>query len=326
MDMEGMTRTLRAAALVAAALGAAGAQAQGYPDRPIRMVVGFSAGGSVDGSARIAAQLLSEGLGKPVVVENLLGASGGIAAATVAKAEPDGYTLFVSAPANVINPIISKQTTYSLVSGFAAVGLIADVPNVLVVHPAVPADTVAGLVAYGKANPGVLSYASAGVGSVSHLAGALFGARGGMEMVHVPYKGTSAAQIDLLSGRVPVMFDSMVTALSSAKAGKLKALAVSSAQRSPTAPELPTLAESGFPGFSVTTWIGLHAPVGTPQPVIARLSAVLLKGLQTREAGASLAALGAEPGRYSPEEFSRFLSAEAEHWRSDIERGVVRVE
>jgi tripartite-type tricarboxylate transporter receptor subunit TctC len=187
-------------------------------------------------------------------------------------------------------------------------------------------DSVAALLAHGKKTPGSLSYASAGVGSVSHLAGALFGARGGMEMVHVPYKGTSAAQIDLLSGRVPVMFDSMVTALASAKAGKLKALAVTSAERSPTVPDLPTVAELGFPGFSVTTWIGLHAPAGTPDAVVERLSAVLLKGLQKPEVRASLAVLGAEPGRYSSEEFGRFLKAEDEHWRRDIERGAVRVE
>jgi tripartite-type tricarboxylate transporter receptor subunit TctC len=145
-------------------------------------------------------------------------------------------------------------------------------------------------------------------------------------MVHVPYKGTSAAQIDLLSGRVPLMFDSMVSALANAKAGKLRALAVTSAERWPSAPELPTLAESGFPAFSVTTWIGLHAPAGTPAPVIARLSGVLLQGLQTQEARAGLGVLGAEPGRSSPAEFSRFIGSETEHWRAAIGRGVVQID
>ena len=302
-----------------------GAQAQ-YPERAIKVVLGFSAGGSIDGSARVAAQILTESLGKPVVVENQVGAGGSIAANAVAKAAPDGYTLFVNAPADVINPAANKQSSYSLETSFVPIGLIANVPNVLVIHPSVPANSLAELIAYAKAKPGALSYGSAGIGTVSHLAGALLGALAKIQIVHIPYKGTSAAQADLLSGRLPFMFDSMVSALPSAKAGKLKAIAVTSAERWSSAPELPTVSESGFPGVNVTTWIGIHAPVGTPPAIILRLSDILLKVLQTREVRERLAGIGGEPGKYTPEEFGAFIRAESGRWRKVFDEGLVKLE
>ena len=194
------------------------ALAQSFPDRPLKIVVGFAPGGPVDALARIAADVLSESLGKTVVVENRAGAGGIIAAAAVAKAVPDGYTLLVNATSDVINPLINKQAEYNIETSFAPIGLVASAPNVLVVHPSVPVASMPELIAYAREHPGALNYGSAGIGTVSHLAGALVGATAHVQFVHVPYKGTAAAQVDLLSGRLQFMFDSMVSALANAAA------------------------------------------------------------------------------------------------------------
>ena len=207
------------------------ALAQSFPDRPLKIVVGFAPGGPVDALARIAADVLSESLGKTVVVENRAGAGGIIAAAAVAKAVPDGYTLLVNATSDVINPLINKQAEYNIETSFAPIGLVASAPNVLVVHPSVPVASMPELIAYAREHPGALNYGSAGIGTVSHLAGALVGATAHVQFVHVPYKGTAAAQVDLLSGRLQFMFDSMVSALANARVGKVRALAVTSGRR-----------------------------------------------------------------------------------------------
>lgn len=298
----GFRRANSVCMLAAIVLGVANcdASAQSFPTRPLKILVGFAPGGPADALARIAAQILAEGLGKPVVVENRPGAGGTIATSAAAKATPDGYTLLATATSDVINPLVNKQVRYNIETDFAPIALVASAPNVLVVHPSIPVRSTQELVEYGRAHPGTLNYGSAGFGTVSHLAGALVAEAAHGQFVHVPYKGTAAAQADLLSGRLQFMFDSIISALANAKAGKVKALAVTSPERWHSAPELPTMAESGFPGFNMTAWFGLLAPAGTPAPIVSRISEVLSKGLQSIEVRDRIAAIGAEAGRMTP--------------------------
>jgi tripartite-type tricarboxylate transporter receptor subunit TctC len=307
-----------AAIVLGLASGSAPAQ-RSFPERPLKIVVGFAPGGPADALARIAGQVLSEGLGQAVIVENRAGAGGMIAAGAVAKAAPDGYTLLVNATSDVINPLINRQAQYDIETSFAPIALIASAPNVLVVHPSVPVESVRQFVEYARAHPGELNYGSAGVGTVSHLAGALVAAAAGVELVHVPYKGTAAAQADLIGGRLQFMFDSMVSALGNAKAGKVKALAFTTGKRWPNAPELPTMAESGFPGFDMTAWFGLVAPAGTPEPIVARLSEVLRKGLHSAGLRKRIDAIGGMPGQMTPAEFAGFIRSEHARWKKILE-------
>ena len=311
---------------IASALATSAARAQAFPDRPLKLVVGFAPGGPADALARIAAQILSEGLGQPVLVENRPGAGGTIAAATVAKTRPDGYTLLVSAVSDVINPLANKAVDYNIETNFTPIALIASAPNVLVVHPSVPVGSAQELVQYAKTHPGALNYGSAGIGTISHLAGAFVAATARVQVVHVPYKGTAAAQVDLLSGRLQFMFDSMASASANAKAGKVKALAVTSPQRWPTAPELPTMAESGFPGFNMTAWFGLLAPAGTSPQIVLRISDVLLKGLRTADARQRIGGIGGEPGQLTPAEFGQYIRAENARWKKIFADGLVSIE
>jgi len=302
--------------LAAIALPVAGgdACAQRFPERPLKLVVGFAPGGPADALARITGQILSDGLGQSVIVENRAGAGGTIAASAVARAAPDGYTLLIGATSDVINPLARKDVRYSLEADFTPIALVASSPNVLVVHPSVPVGSVQELIAYARAHPGALNYGSAGLGTLSHLAGAFVAATAQLQVVHIPYKGTAAAQVDLLSGRLQFMFDSMLSALANAKAGKVKALAVTSPKRWPNAPMLPTMAESGFPGFDMMAWFGLLAPADTPPWIVSRLSDVLSKGLQAGEAHQRIRGIGGEPGRLTPAEFGQYIRAENAHW------------
>ena len=302
------------------------APGQSFPERPLKIVVGFAPGGPADGLARIAAHVLSEGLGQTAVVENRPGAGGMIAAGIVAKAAPDGYTLLVNAVSDLINPLTNKQAQYNIETSFTPVALIASAPNVLIVHPLLPVGSVKELIEYARAHPGELSYGSAGVGTVSHLAGAVVASTAHLQFVHVPYKGTAAAEVDLLGGRLQFMFDSMVGALANARAGKVKALAVTSPERWQSAPELPTIAESGFPGFDMTAWFGLVAPAGTPEPIVARISEVMLKGLQNAATRKQIAALGAMPGRLTPAEFGRYIHLENARWKKVFSDWLVRID
>ena len=313
-------------ALIVPGVGSRDASAQSFPTRPLKILVGYSPGGPADALARIAAQILAEGLGKPVVVENRPGAGGTIATSAAAKATPDGYTLVATATSDVINPLFNKQVHYNIETDFAPIALVASAPNVLVVHPSIPVRSTQELVEYGRAHPGTLNYGSAGVGTVSHLAGALVAERARVQFVHVPYKGTAAAQTDLLSGRLQFMFDSIISALANAKAGKVKALAVTSPERWHSAPELPTMAESGFPGFNMTAWFGLMAPAGTPAPIVSRIAEVLSKGLQSVEVRDRIAAIGAEAGRMTPAEFGRYIHAENTRWKKLFADGLIRIE
>jgi tripartite-type tricarboxylate transporter receptor subunit TctC len=215
---------------------------------------------------------------------------------------------------------------YNIETDFAPIALVASAPNVLVVHPSVPVRSTQEFVEYGRAHPGILNYGSAGVGTVSPLTGALVAEAAHGQFVHVPYKGTAAAQADLLSGRLQFMFDSIISALANAKAGKVKALAVTSPERWNSAPELPTMAESGFPGFNMTAWFGLLAPAGTPAPIVSRISEVLSKGLQSMEVRDRIAAIGAEAGRMTPDEFGQYIHAENTRWKKLFADGLIRIE
>ncbi|MEP7330414.1 MAG: tripartite tricarboxylate transporter substrate binding protein [Betaproteobacteria bacterium] len=298
-----------------------------YPSKPIRLVVPFPAGGTTDILARAAAQKLTVSTGQPVVVDNRPGAGGNIGAELVAKAAPDGYTLLMgTVGTHAINPSLYARMPYDHQRDFAPVILVAGVPNVLVINPAVPANSVQELIAYGKANPGKLNFASSGSGTSIHLAGELFKTMSGVQMTHIPYKGSSPAIADLLRGQVQIMFDNLPSALPQIKAGKLKALAVTSAQRAPALPDVPTIAEAGLPGFEATSWFGILAPAGTPKDVIAKLNTEVAKWLATPEARDKLAAQGANAAGTSPEDFARHIAAETIKWQKVVKESGAKVD
>ncbi len=326
------SRALRLAIAAAAAFAAlsaapfAGAQAT-YPTKPLRIVVPFPAGGTTDILARAVAQKLSETLGQPAVVDNRPGAGGNIGAELVAKAPPDGHTLLMgTVGTHAINASLYAKMPYDHVRDFAPIILVAGVPNVLVVHPSVPVNNVQELIAYAKANPGKLNFASSGSGTSIHLSGELFKTMAGVQMAHVPYKGSAPAVTDLLGGQVQLMFDNLPSALPHIKAGKLKALAVTSATRAATLPDVPTIAESGLAGFDATSWFGLLAPAGTPQPIIARLNSEVAKWLASAEAKEKMAALGANPTGHATDEFVRHIAAETSKWAKVVKESGAKVD
>jgi tripartite-type tricarboxylate transporter receptor subunit TctC len=289
------------------------AWSQSYPTRPVRVVVGLSAGGSVDIVTRIVAQALSEFLGQQFIVENKPGASGDIATEAVVRATPDGYTLLVVLAANAINATLHQKLKFSPVRDLAMVAGMVRVPNVMEVNPVVPANTVPEFIAYAKANPGKLSYASGGTGSSLHVISELFKMMAGIDMVHVPYRGGAPAMIDLLGGRVQVMFDTIPQAIDYIRDGKLRALAVTTATRSETLPNVPSMSDF-VPGFQAGSWWGLAAPKDTAHEIIHVLShatnAVLSDpGMKTR-----LAALGTTPLLYGPAPFASFVEMETDKW------------
>ena len=291
-----------------------------YPDKTIKIIVGFVPGGPTDVYARLAARALSEQLHQQVVVENKPGASGAIAASAVASAPGDGYTLLVNVVSDIISPVANKNIGYNLVRDFTPIGLIASAPNVLVINPAIAVNSVSELVAYAKKNPGVLNYGSAGVGTVSHLAGALLETEAQIPLTHIQYKGTNGAQMDLLSGRISFMFDNLTNGLSHARSGQLKALAVTSSQRWAAAPELPTMAESGYPASSLLSVFGLVAPKGTPSSVVSKLSQALTAGLKNQDLRASIIGSGAEPGDMNAEQYGKYLVDETSRWESFLQK------
>ena len=291
------------------------AQAGSYPTKPIRLVVPFPPGGATDILARAIGQRFSEVLGQPVIVDNRPGAGGNIGSELVAKAAPDGYTLLMgTVGTHAINPSLYAKMPYDHVKDFAPVILVAGVPNVLVVHPSVPARTVGEFIAYAKANPGKLNFASSGSGTSIHLAGELFKVMAGVQMTHIPYKGSAPAIQDLLGGQVQLMFDNLPSALPQIKAGKLRALAVTSANRTPALPDVPTVAEAGLAGFEASSWFGVLAPAGTPPATIARLNAEGVKWLATPEAKERMHNLGANAAGGTPEDFAAHIRAETVKW------------
>ncbi len=303
-----------AASLVCAMLALANpAAAQDYPTRPVRLVIPFPPGGSNDVVGRLIAMHLAERLGKQVVVDNRGGAGGVIGTEVVAKSPADGYTLLVISMAHAVNPWLYKLT-YDPIKDFAPIALLAKGANVLVVHPSLPVKTVKDLIDLAKAKPGQLNFASSGNGTSIHLAGELFKTMAGVSMVHVPYKGSAPAIADLLGGQVSCMFDNMPSSLPHIKAGKLRAIAVTSARRSPAMPELPTIAEAGLPGYEAASWFGLLAPAGTPREIVTKLNHTIVESLKTPEMKERLSSQGAEPVGDSPEEFAAYIRSEIAKW------------
>ena len=299
-----------AALLCAAALPAFG---QAWPAKPVRIVVPYPPGGPVDISARLLAPKLQQALGQPFLVENKPGAGGNIGADFVAKSAPDGYTIGMGAIAtHAINPALMANVPYDPIRDFRHLALVVQVPNVLVVNPELPARSVKELIALAKAQPGKLDFASGSTGSTGHLAGELFKQMTGTYMVHIPYKGAPPAVADLLAGRVQLMFDNLASALPNVRAGKLRALAVTTLRRSSALPDLPTLDESGLQGFDMTTWWGLMGPAKLPPDVVQRLSVEILKAMDSADVRERLRAMGMEgsPLR-TPEQFTAFVEAEA---------------
>lgn len=318
-----------AASLLAGALGsmaiAASAQAA-YPDKPVHIVVGFSAGGTTDVIARIMAKELTQALGESFVVENKPGAGSNIATDYVKRAKPDGYTLYFVAVTSAINQTLYRNVSFDLTKDFDAIALGAKVPNILVVNPKVPVKSVQELVDYAKANPGKLAFASSGSGTSIHMAGELFKMRTGLDLLHVPYKGSSPAVTDLIGGQVQLMFDNMPASWPHVKAGKLRALAVTTAQRSPSAPDLPTMQELGYDKFDVSSWFGLIAPAGTPPEVIEKLNAVMVKAQDNPEVKEAFAGLGAVGEKTTPEEFGAFIKSEIESWAPVVKASGAQVD
>ncbi len=311
---------------LAASLVAAAALAQ-YPEKPIRLIVPFAAGGGNDNVARLVGKHISGSLGQPLVIDNRPGAGGVLGAELAAKAAPDGYTLFLGGVgSHAVNPNLNDTLSYDPIRDFAPVALLASAPLVLVVHPSVPADSFKAFVALARARPGQLNYASNGSGSSSHLAAVMFGSMAAVDMVHVPYKGLSPALTDLLSGRVQLMFSSVVAILPHIRAGKLRGLAVTGGKRLPSMPDLPTIAESGLPGYEASSWYGVLAPAGTPREIVARLNAELVKALEQPEVRTSLLAEGAEPIGGTPEQFAAHIRAEKERLGKLIREAKIRLE
>ncbi len=298
------------------ALGMVGdVHAQTYPSKPIRFVVPYPAGGPLDTVARLLGQRVSEAVKQPVVVDNKPGAGGNIGADAVAKSPPDGYTILMGAVAtHAINPTLYASMPYDAVRDFASITQVASTPNVLVVNPAVPATSVREFIAYAKANPGKLNFGSGSTGSAGHLAGELFKAMAGIEMTHVPYKGAAPAMNDLIGGQIQLMFDNLASSLGQVRAGRVRALAVTTARRSALAPELPTIAESGLPDFDISTWFGVFAPAGTPREVLDRLQAEFTRALSIPEVRDRMLSLGAEPVGNRPEEFAAYIRAESDKY------------
>ena len=314
--------------LLALTLACAGVSAQNYPSRPIRLVVPYPPGGPLDIMARAIGQKLTEAWSQPVVVDNRAGAGGNIGADLVAKSPADGYTLLMGAVAtHAINPTLYAKLPYDPVKDFAPVALVAQVPNILVVNPSVPAGSVKELIELARARPGYLNFGSGSTGSTGHLAGELFNAMAGVQMVHIPYKGGAPAMADLLAGQVQLMFDNLANALPNVRAGRLRALAVTTLARSPAMPDLPTIAESGLPGFDLTTWFGLMVPAGTPPEIVIKLNAGIVRALNAKDMRERLEKMGTEPpADNTPEHFAAFIRAEAAKYAKVVKESGARVE
>ena len=309
--MKSLFRIVAIALAAACAAAAEPAVAQGYPAKPVKLVVPFPPGGSLDFAGRLIAQKLTEAWGQSVVVENKPGAGGNIGADLVAKAPPDGYTILLGAlSTHAVNPSLYASMPYDAVKDFAPITLVAITPNVLVVNADSPVRNVKEFIAYTKANPGKLSFGSGSNGSAGHLAGELYKVETGTDSVHIPYKGGAPATQALLAGDTQFMFDNLANAMAQVKGGKLRALAVTTAQRSSLAPDLPTMAEAGLPRFDISTWYGLFAPAGTPPSIVAKWNADVTKILNAPDVRARFVADGAEPAPDTPEQFSRFIAAE----------------
>ena len=315
MNTDLMTRRVAifvCAAGLALSTGMAQAQAS-YPVKPVKVIVPFAAGGTTTILARLLAERMGQSMGQPFVVDNRPGAGGNVGMDLVAKAEPDGYTILMGPIGLAINPALYAKMPFDPIKNLAPIGLYAGVPNLLVVHPSVPAANVKELIAHAKANPGKLNYASNGNGTSSHLAAEMLKSAAGVEITHVPYKGGGPAMQDLIGGQVNMLFDQMPAVLPQVQGGRVRALGVSSARRSAAAQDIPAIAES-IPGFDMTVWFGFLAPKGTPTEVITRLNAEMIRALKDPAFQAQLASMGVTPMPSSPDEFATFLRNETMRW------------
>ena len=296
----------------------AGAQAPAYPQKPVKVVVAFTAGGTTDILARTVAQQLSDRLKQPFVIDNKPGAGGNLGTELVVRSAPDGYTLIVNSVGPIaVNPTLYGKLPYNPLTDLVPMVQIADVPNVLVVHPSVPANNLEELIAYAKANPGKLNYGSTGIGTSSHLSSFMLSKRVGFEATHVPYKGADALK-DLLAGRIQFMFATIPSVMTHITAGKLKPMAVSSLKRSRSMPEVPTVVEKGFPQFEAGSWFGFFAPKGTPEAVISLVNKTVNEILQVPAIEQQMVAQGADPAGGTPAQFGQFVQREHDKWRTIV--------
>jgi tripartite-type tricarboxylate transporter receptor subunit TctC len=314
-----------ASAFAATLVVSAQAQTQ-YPSRAVRLVVPSSAGGGSDIVARIIAPKLGERLGQQVIVDNRAGAGTMIGGEVVAKAPPDGYTLLMGISTLATNPAIYSKVPYNALTDFAPITLALSAPNILVVHPSLPVKNVKELIWFSQARPGQLNFGSAGTGTNPHLSMELFLSMAGLKMVHIPYKGSAPAMTDLLGGQVVVMTATMLTAIPHVRSGRLRALGVTSARRTAVAPDVPTIAESGVPGYEAVQWYGVLAPGQTPKDIIARLHRDLAAVLNTRETKERFAADGGDPGGNTPEEFARYIKTETDKWTRVVKAAGIKAE
>ena len=315
-------RALVAALLALSIPVALAADPPRYPSKPIKLIVPVPPGGGVDLLARVIGQKMGEGLGVPVVIENKPGASAAIGTDMLAKSPPDGYTIMMAYTAHATNPLLSKLP-YDTDKDFTAVAFVGYIPLVLVTNPGFPANSVKDIVAMAKAKPGSVQYASGGAGAGAHLSGELLKQMANVDITHVPYKGNAPALNDVIGGQVPFMFDTLPTSLPLVKAGKLKALAVTTEKRTPLAPDIPTMVEQGWPGFVISAWYAVLAPAGTPKDVVARLNAEINKAAKDPELQKRMADQGIELVGGSPEEAQKFIDSEVVRWRAVIkEKGI----
>jgi tripartite-type tricarboxylate transporter receptor subunit TctC len=313
-------------ALALALAGASSAHAQNYPMRPIRLVVPYAAGGSTDVLARMVGQKLTEALGQPVVIDNRTGAGTLIATEIVARAAPDGYTLLMATPPLVVADALYQKVPFDAMRDFAAVTNIAATSNVLVVHPSMPAQSARELIALAKTQPGKYAYGSSGIGGASHLAVALFASMAGVELLHIPYKGGALAVTDLLGGRLSLMFANLTTVQQHVKSGKVRALAIGTAQRSLVLPELPTVAEAGVPGYEANNWNGVVAPAATPRALIEQLQREIRAIVDAPEMRGRLLQSAFEPVANSPAAFKHYLETEHAKWGRVVREAGIKPE
>jgi tripartite-type tricarboxylate transporter receptor subunit TctC len=321
-DKVKMNRLVAAAGLTL--LSAAAGAAEIYPSKPIRMIVAVPPGGPADTLARLVSPKMTESLGQTVVIDNRPGANGNIAYEMAARAAADGYTFVLAAAGIAINPSLYREVRFDPVKDFAAITQGISVPNILIVHPSVPAASVKELIALGKSKP--VNFASAGNGSSGHLAVEQFKIMSGMSLTHIPYKGGAPALAELIGGQVQALFSLALVATPQVKAGKVRALAITSARRSRVAPDLPTVAELGFPGFEVIGWFGWLVPARTPDAIVTRLNVEIVKVLRSTETQDRLVALGSDPVGNAPREFAAFVSAERDKWAKVIKQAGIKLD
>ena len=305
---------------------AAAAHAQPFPSKPIRIIAPYPPGGVVDVIARSVGERMTQTTGQPNIVENRVGAAGSIGTEAVARAAPDGYTLVVASPSHTVNISLYSKLTWHPLTSFAPIAMVGVIPNVILVHPSVPAKTLAEFVAYAKARPDQLNYASAGAGSSVHLAAELLEQMAQIKLVHIAYKGQPEAVTALITGEVAMMPLTMALAKARIQAGQARPLAVTTPRRSSALPDLPTVAESGYPGYEVSTWFGYLAPAGTPPDVVARLNAEINSALKHPEVQKRLVALGAELDPGTPQDFAKFLAADMTRWARVIKQAGIKAD